>query len=152
MFEMIINSNWFESEKINVAPDAVENWLWSWNDIERGWNCSWKDCCPWQGGRGCAGLRRKVWTQMKILSPNLRYFVAIIRFVAIYAPFGGQEKGLFLGSNTVYICGKTWRSALSHDIYCMLYVNIFCDLYLLQGILTSLVWLDFQWMDEYLKV
>ena len=39
-----------------------------------------------QDGRSCAkGLRRKVWTRTKILSPNIRYFVAILRFVAIYA-------------------------------------------------------------------
>ena len=30
---------------------------------------------------------RKVWTQEKILSPNVRYFVAILRFVAIYAVY-----------------------------------------------------------------
>ena len=35
-----------------------------------------------QGGRSCAkGLRRKTATWMKTLSPNLRYFVAILRFV-----------------------------------------------------------------------
>ena len=37
-----------------------------------------------QGGRSCAkGLLRKVWTQKKIFNPNIRYFVAILRFVAI---------------------------------------------------------------------
>ena len=30
-------------------------------------------------------VRRQVWTQTKILSPNIRYFVTILRFVAIYA-------------------------------------------------------------------
>ena len=33
-----------------------------------------------QGGRSCAGAqggpRRKVWTRTKILSPNIRYFIA----------------------------------------------------------------------------
>ena len=39
-----------------------------------------------QGGRSCAsGARRKVLTQTEILSPNIRYFVTILRFVAIYA-------------------------------------------------------------------
>ena len=39
-----------------------------------------------QGGRCCAsGACRKVWTWAKILSPNIRYFAAILRFVAIYA-------------------------------------------------------------------
>ena len=42
----------------------------------------------WQKFReGTKGLRRKVKTQKKILSPNIRYFVAILRFVAIYALF-----------------------------------------------------------------
>ena len=31
------------------------------------------------------GLRQKVWTRTKIMSPYIRYFVAILRFVAIYA-------------------------------------------------------------------
>ena len=40
----------------------------------------------WQKLRERAsGARRKVWTRTKILSPNIRYFVAILRFVAIYA-------------------------------------------------------------------
>ena len=33
----------------------------------------------------CAGLRRKVLTRTKILSPNICYLVGILRFVAIYA-------------------------------------------------------------------
>ena len=42
-----------------------------------------------QGGKSCAwDPRRKVWTRTKILSPNIRYFVAILRFVAIYLLFG----------------------------------------------------------------
>ena len=43
-------------------------------------------CSGWQKLRERAsGARRKVWTRTKILSPNIRYFVAILRFVAIYA-------------------------------------------------------------------
>ena len=46
-----------------------------------------KDSIPgWQ--KLCVGtkdLRKKVRTQTKILSPNIRYFVAILTFVAIYA-------------------------------------------------------------------
>ena len=39
-----------------------------------------------QDGRSCAcGACRKVWTRTKISSPNIRYFVAILRFNAIYA-------------------------------------------------------------------
>ena len=41
-------------------------------------------------GRSCAsGAWRKVWTRTKILSPNILYFVAILRFVAIYAFYKG---------------------------------------------------------------
>ena len=45
------------------------------------------------------GLRRKVWTRKKILSPTIHYFVAILRFVAIYAPFRGLWA--FLGEKNV---------------------------------------------------
>ena len=61
-----------------------------------------------QDGRSCAkGLRQKVWTRTKIFIPNIHYFVAILRFVAIYAnleAFGqqnvflGDQKQCFLGS------------------------------------------------------
>ena len=37
---------------------------------------------------GMKGFRRKVSTRTKILSPNICYFVAISRFVSIYALFG----------------------------------------------------------------
>ena len=47
---------------------------------------------------GTKGLRRNVWTRTKILSPNICYFVAILRFVAIYAHFGRRwVKIVFLG-------------------------------------------------------
>ena len=42
----------------------------------------WRKLCE-----GTNGLRQKVWTQTKILSPHIRYFVAILRFVVIYALF-----------------------------------------------------------------
>ena len=47
--------------------------------------------------KGTEDLPRKVWTRTKILSPKLRYFVAISWFVAIYALFGrpGTRKVLF---------------------------------------------------------
>ena len=48
-------------------------------------------------GRKC--LCRKVWT--KILSPNIPFFVAILKFVAIYALFGRSlAKKCFFGSKT----------------------------------------------------
>ena len=50
------------------------------------------------------GLRRKVWTQTKMLSPNIRYFVAIFRFVAIYTLFGRLwAKKCSFGSKTVFL-------------------------------------------------
>ena len=39
----------------------------------------WQKLCE-----GTKGLCQKVWSQTKILSPKIRYFVAIVRFVAIY--------------------------------------------------------------------
>ena len=60
----------------------------------------------WQKLREAAkDLRRKVWTPTLILSPYIRYFVAILRFVAIYAILGGLwakkcffwVKAVFLG-------------------------------------------------------
>ena len=49
-------------------------------------NCyepGWQKFCE-----GTKGLCRKGWTQTKILSPNIRYFVAMLRFIANYALFG----------------------------------------------------------------
>ena len=52
---------------------------------------------------GTKGRRQKVDTQTKILSPNIRYFVAILRFVAIYALFGNlRAKEVPFGSNKVF--------------------------------------------------
>ena len=42
-------------------------------------------CKVWAREKLCEG--RKVWTLTKISSPNTRYFVAILRFIAIYARF-----------------------------------------------------------------
>ena len=50
------------------------------------------------------GLCLKVWTQTKILSPNIRYFVAILRFVAIYARCGRLwAKQFFLGQKQSFL-------------------------------------------------
>ena len=65
--------------------------------------------CPivkagWQKLReGTNGLRQKVWTQTKILSPNIRYFVAILRFVAIYALFGNLWAKKSLTQNKTFL-------------------------------------------------
>ena len=73
----------------------------------------------WQKLRdGAKGLRRKVLTQTKILSPFIHYFVAVLRFVAMYALFG------YLRAKKVLFSVKksfSWaRSALLHVIYCIL--------------------------------
>ena len=63
-----------------------------------------------QGGKSC--VRRKVWIGTKLLSPNIHYFVAILRFVATYAPFLEivGKKVIFLVENSVF-----WaRRALLH--------------------------------------
>jgi len=55
----------------------------------------WQKLC-----KGTKGLCQKVWTRTKLLSPNIRCFVAILRFVAIYALFGNiWQKSVFLGKN-----------------------------------------------------
>ena len=74
----------------------------------------------WQmlhGGTG--GTRRKVWT--KILSPNIRYFVAKLRFVAMYALFWNlcTKKCLFW-SKTVLLWQKVH--------YYMVYIAYYTDL------------------------
>ena len=68
----------------------------------------------WQklhGGTG--GPRQKVWTRTKILSPNIRYFVAI------YALFGDlwAKKVPFWVKNSV----SGARSALLYGVYCIFY-------------------------------
>ena len=60
----------------------------------------WQKLCE-----GTKGLCRKVWTRTKISSTNIRYFVAIIRFVAIYAFFGNlwTKKCFSFGSIPVFL-------------------------------------------------
>ena len=43
----------------------------------------WQKLCE-----GTKGVRQKVWPRTKILNPNIRYIVAILWFVTIYALFG----------------------------------------------------------------
>ena len=76
--------------------------------------------CPrWQ--KLSEKFAEKVLTRTKILSPNIRYFVAIIRFVAIYALFGNlwAKKCLF-GSKTVFL-GKEGH-------FYMVYIAYFTEL------------------------
>ena len=74
----------------------------------------WQKLCE-----GTKGLCRKIWTRTKFLRFNIRYLVAILRFVAICALFGRLKarKVLFWVKSSV-----SWaRSALSHGKYCIVY-------------------------------
>ena len=63
----------------------------------------WQKLC-----KGMKGIRRKGWT--KISSTNIPYFVAILRFVAIYALFGRfRANKCFFGTTTVFL-GQEVRS------------------------------------------
>ena len=64
----------------------------------------WQKLCE-----GKKGLQRKVWTFTKFLGTNIRYFVAILRFVAIYALFGrlGAKKCSF----------ETTTAFLGHEVH-----------------------------------
>ena len=78
----------------------------------------WQKLC-----KGMKGLRQKVWTWTKILSPNICYFVGILRFVAIYALleiFG--QKMSFFGSKTVFLGQEVH--------YYMVYIAYFTELIL----------------------
>ena len=76
----------------------------------------WQKFCE-----GTKGLRRKVWTWTKILSPNMRYFVAILRFVTIYTLFGNLwTKMTFFGLKTVFLGQKVH--------YYMVYIAYFTEL------------------------
>ena len=74
----------------------------------------------WQKLHGSTGgPRRKVWTRTKILSPNIRYFVAnqeLWRFTHFLEIFG--QKKCLLGSKTVFFLA---RRALLLGIYCIFY-------------------------------
>ena len=76
----------------------------------------WQKLCE-----GLKGLRRKVWTQTKILSPNIRYFVAnwdLSRFTHFLEIFG-QKKCLFR-SKTVFLGQEVH--------YSMVYIAYFTEL------------------------
>ena len=70
------------------------------------WPCHWLIKSV-QGGRSSAKAKRAFAESLdsdENLSPNIRYFVAMLRFVAIYALFGNlwAQKCLF-GSKTVFL-------------------------------------------------
>ena len=62
---------------------------------------------------GAKCLCPKVWTWTKILSSNIRYFVVILRIVAIYALWA--KKCFFLVKYSLYQAG----SEVLHGIYCL---------------------------------
>ena len=70
----------------------------------------WQKLCE-----GRKGLHQKVWTGTKILSPNIRYIVALLWFVAIYALFG-----------------RLWakKSPFGSKTYCILYWIVIANLWL----------------------
>ena len=74
----------------------------------------------YQGGRSCAkargSLAEKFGFRAKILSPNICYFVTMLKSVAIYAHFGNlwAQKG-FWGQKQCCL-GK--KSALIYGMYC----------------------------------
>ena len=87
--------------------------------------------CPrWQ--KLSEKFAEKVLTRTKILSPNIRYFVAIIRFVAIYALFGNlwAKKCLF-GSKTVFLHHQPPNVLQTHFLNILIklvllpYINLF---------------------------
>ena len=60
----------------------------------------------WRKSReGAKGIRRKVWTRTKNLSPNIHYFIALLRFVAIYVLFRTHKK-CFFGAKKCYLGKK----------------------------------------------
>ena len=85
-----------------------------------------------RGGRSCAkarrAIRQKVWTRTTILSPKIHHFVAILRFVVIYALFGrllAKKCPFFVNISVSWV-----RSTLLHGTYCILYWTEFANLQL----------------------
>ena len=100
-------SLWIEGFESSARLEHLKK-NWSLNDNRTCCYCSIsciahsrsRDSTRVAKGEGTKGLRRKVLTGTKILSPNIRYFAAILRFVPIYALFGNI---LFFSSNTVFL-------------------------------------------------
>ena len=66
---------------------------------------------------GAKSLRQKVWTCTKILSSNIYYFVAILRFLEIFG-----QRSVFFGSKTVF---------LGQEVHCcVIYIVFYTELYL----------------------
>ena len=72
---------------------------------------------------GTKGLYRKVST---LTSPFIRFFVAILRFVVIYAVFWKTlgKKRFFFGSNSVFIGQEVYYQMLYNAYYTELHLQI----------------------------
>ena len=104
---------------------TYSNWVIKWLPS---YYAGWQNLCE-----GKKGLRRQVWSRTKILSPNVRYFDAILRFVTIYALFGNHwtkkflwVKTVFLGQEIFQICNYAQKRRIFRknskyvlDKYCM---------------------------------
>ena len=78
--------------------------------------------CSMEGeGLKVLGFHRKVWTRTKSFSPNIRYFVAILRFVAIYALFGNLWAKKVLFGSKILFNGQEMH-------YYMIYVAYYTEL------------------------
>ena len=89
-------------------------------------DAGWQKLC-----KGMKGLRQKVWTWTKILSSNIRSFVAILRFDLILGRLSARslfcKKQCFLGKK----CTITWYILHICDMYnSMLYWIKFANLQL----------------------
>ena len=94
------------------------SWQWECSEVTTSCPTLGRLAClsPARVAEGTKGLRQKVWTRTKLLSPNIHYFVAILRFFAIYALFLED----FLGKKVSFLDNKrvSWaRSALLHIAY-----------------------------------
>ena len=63
---------------------------------------------------GTKGLRRKVWFSTKSLSPNICYFVAILKFVSIYTLY----ENLWAKKRAVWVKNSVvWAKKVTHIWY-----------------------------------
>ena len=113
-------------EKLNVKG---KRWTWVEN-LRREIHLKprWQKLCE-----GTKGLRRKVWNQTKILSPNILYFFAILRFVAIHELFGRlwPRKGLYRSKTVQCFLGRkctiTWTMPWVLELYVKLRKTLCLD-------------------------
>ena len=84
--------------RLEVKPNILNLWTWSnhgWYHVLSGWQ---KLC------EGTKGLRRKVWSRTRILSPNIRIlsrYQDLLQFTHFLEIFG--QKKCFYGSKKVFL-------------------------------------------------